>query len=91
MNIEEASGKLDEATKAVANRAFQASQLCDDWPDTLKLAALDSELGEVPSWPAAKRDAMLAVLERAALLGGDHGVEVTAEYHALRREIEEQR
>ena len=33
-------------------------------------------------------DLMLAVLERAALLGGDRGVEVTAEYQALRKEIE---
>jgi len=31
----------------------------------------------------------LEVLERAALLGGDHGVELTDEYHAIRREIEE--
>ena len=33
--------------------------------------------------------AMLAVLEEAALLGGDQGVELTAEYQALRRRIEE--
>ncbi len=65
MTIEEASEKLDETMKAVANRAFKASQLSDDWPDTLKLAALDSELGEVPSWPAAKRALALAVLDEA--------------------------
>ena len=53
--IKEASEKLDETMKAVANRAFKASQLCDDWPETLKLAVLDSGLGEVPSWPAAVR------------------------------------
>ena len=38
---------------------------------------------------AAVRDFGLAVVEKAALLGGDHGVEVTVEYHALRKEIEE--
>ena len=31
----------------------------------------------------------MAVLEEAALLGGDHGVELTNEYWAIRRQIEE--
>ncbi len=87
MTIEEASERLDETMKAVATRAFKASQLADDWPDTLKLAALDSELGEVPSWPAAKRALALAVLEEAAgPADTDHGG--LDHNDALRRRIE---
>ena len=40
---------------------------------------------------AAVRVYGLAVLEKAALLGGDHGVELTDEYWTIRREIEELR
>ncbi len=92
--IEEASEKLDETMKAVANRAFKASQLSDDWPDTVKLAALDSELGEVPNWPAAKRAYALAVLDEAFALPepplqGTVEINITEREAVLRRRIEE--
>ena len=52
------------------------------------LAAATFDVDETDALLDAVRDHALAVLERAALLGGDRGVEVTAEYQALRKEIE---
>ena len=40
---------------------------------------------------AAVRVFGLAVLEKAALLGGDHGVELTDEYWTIRQKLEELR
>ncbi len=61
VTIEEAFNDVHKATLTIAKRSYDASQINNDWPASLKLIAVDAALGEVPSWPAAVRGAFLTV------------------------------
>ena len=65
MTIEEKYGTLSKATQEMAVWAYKYSLLAEGWPDALKIEAVTVEHGPAPDWPAAARDAMLAVLDEA--------------------------